>query len=149
MTVRQRQPRIECPAFLAFVREHPCCACGAPPRSQAAHIRMGCLEIGKRPTGIGERPSDCWCVPLCDLCHLNDNEAQHVVGEKAFWSRLGLDPFKIAADLYAVFEASAPKVVKRQAPRAAKPKPKCPSRPIQSANRWPPRGTQKIQNRRK
>ena len=149
MTVRQRQPRVECPAFLDFVRGHPCCACGKAPRSQAAHIRMGNLDIGKRPTGIAEKPSDRWTVPLCDRCHLNDNEAQHVVGEKAFWNRLGLDPFKIAADLYAVFEASAPKVVKRQAPRAAKPKPKCPSRPIQSANRWPPRGTQKIQNRRK
>ena len=148
MTVRQRDPRVECPAFLDFVRGHPCCACGRAPRSQAAHIRMGCLEIGKRPTGIAEKPSDRFCTPLCDRCHLNDNDAQHVVGEKAFWSRRGLDPFKIAADLYAEFEAGAsPKTTKRQKPRTAKPK--RPSRPIQSANRWPPRGTQKIKNRRK
>lgn len=155
MTVRQRQPRIECPAFLDFVRAHPCCACGAPPRSQAAHIRMGCIDIGKRPTGIAEKPSDRFCTPLCAKCHLDDNQAQHVVGEKEFWKRVGLNPFEIAAALYAEFEAK--NASKRHAPAARSRKPqyvkkparavrKKPSRPIKSANRWPPRGTQKIRS---
>ena len=104
MTLRQRDPRVECPAFLAFVRRHPCCACGAPPRSQAAHIRMGCLEIGKRPTGIAEKPSDRWAVPLCADCHLDAPDAQHNVGEKAFWKRVGINPFELATNLYAQFE---------------------------------------------
>lgn len=149
MNVRQRQPRIECPAFLAFVRQHPCCSCNKPAPSQAAHIRMGCLEIGKRPTGIAEKPSDRYCTPLCAGCHLDDNDAQHRIGEQAFWKRIGRNPFDIAAALYAEFEATRPQIADRP-PRIRKAKqrkrPKT-SRPIQSANRWP-KG-QKIRNRRK
>lgn len=101
---RQRQPRIENAAFLAFVRRKSCCVCGEPAPSQAAHIRFGNLEIGKRPTGIGEKPSDRWAVPLCADCHLNTPGAQHNIGEKKFWARAGIDPFALAAKLYAQFE---------------------------------------------
>lgn len=154
MTVRQKQPRIECPAFLAFVRRHPCCACGRPPRSQAAHIRMGCIDIGKRPTGIAEKPSDRWAVPLCAGCHLDNPDAQHRVGEPEFWKRVGKNPFEIAAKLYAEFEAAHPQTEqpRKQRQANAKPqkapskRPKAPSRPIKSANRWPARGTQKIRS---
>lgn len=155
MNVRQRQPRIECPAFLAFVRLHPCCACGVPPRSQAAHIRMGCIEIGKRPTGIAEKPSDRYCTPLCAGCHLDNNDSQHRVGEPEFWKRVGRNPFEIAAALYAEFKKEQP-ATEHQAQRAKRRRTKkqaknpalrkAPSRPIQSANRWPPRGTQKIRS---
>lgn len=103
MGLRQREPREECPAFLAFVRRLACCACGAPAPSQAAHVRMGCPEIGKRSTGIGERPSDRWAVPLCADCHLDAPDAQHKIGEKLFWS-FGVDPLALAAKLWAQFE---------------------------------------------
>lgn len=102
--VRLRDPRVECPAFLAFVRRHACCACGAPAPSQAAHLRMGNLEIGKRPTGIAEKPSDRWATPLCQSCHLDAPDAQHNIGEPAFWRRVGIDPFNLATNLYAQFE---------------------------------------------
>lgn len=104
MTLRQREPRVECPAFLAFVRRRPCCACGAPAPSQAAHVRLGEPRIGKRNTGIGEKPSDRWCVPLCADCHLDSPNAQHRVGERVFWVGVGLNPFKLAMTLYAQFE---------------------------------------------
>lgn len=65
---------------------------------------MGCLEIGKRPAGIGEKPSDRWAVPLCADCHLNAPDAQHNVGEPAFWKRVGIDPFDLSAKLYAQLE---------------------------------------------
>lgn len=104
MIVGQRQPRVECPAFLAFVRRKPCCACGAPAPSQAAHIRMSSIAMGKRSTGIGEKPSDRWCTPLCADCHLDSPEAQHRVGEQKFWYRVGIDPCSLASVLYAQFE---------------------------------------------
>ena len=103
--LRQRDPRQENKAFLAFVRSKPCCACGASPPVQAAHLRQGCPERGKRPTGIGERPSDSWAVPLCALCHLTGREALHKLGEQRFWKRIGKDPFQIAADLFAEFSS--------------------------------------------
>lgn len=102
--LRQREPRVECPAFLAFVRTKPCRSCGHPAPSQAAHIRMASIACGKRDTGKGEKPSDRWAVPLCAECHLDGPEAQHKVGEQRFWYRVGTDPCSIAAALYAEFE---------------------------------------------
>lgn len=106
MVLRQRDPRVECPAFLAFVRRQPCCACSAPAPSQAAHLRMGNPEIGKRNVGIGERPSDRWATPLCASCHLDAPGSQHNVGERAFWALLNIDPFVLAMGLYEKFERS-------------------------------------------
>lgn len=102
--LRQRDPRIKCPAFLAFVRRRPCCVCGAPPPSQAAHIRFGNPDLGKRSAGIGEKPSDRWCTPLCADCHLDAPDAQHRVGERNFWARVKINPFRMALDLYEQFE---------------------------------------------
>jgi hypothetical protein len=103
--LRQREPRVEDKAFLAFVRARGCCvpACGAPPRSHAAHVRMACPERGKRETGKGERPSDCWAVPLCHDCHQDGPAAQHKGAEAAFWRRVGVDPFALAVKLYDEF----------------------------------------------
>jgi hypothetical protein len=103
--LRQRQPRETDDAFLAFVRLQPCIACGAPPKSQAAHIRAACPERGKRETGHSEKSSDRWCVPLCAGCHLDGPEALHRVAERPFFARLGIDPFAVAAELYAKFSA--------------------------------------------
>jgi hypothetical protein len=102
--LRQRQPRIENKAFLAFVREQPCCACGSRQNVQAAHVRMASPAHGKRETGKGERPSDRFCVPLCAGCHMDDPGAQHKVGERHFWRSNDVDPFAVAAALYAEFE---------------------------------------------
>lgn len=143
--VRQRQPRVECPAFLEFVRTKPCCACNRHPPSQAAHLRMGNLEIGKRPTGIGEKPSDRWANPLCADCHLDAPDAQHNVGEVAFWARVGVDPFQNAMALYGEFEAGRPgasdKPARKSRPKprrqpANRPKAKIPQR---ANHRWPSR----------
>lgn len=117
MTVRQRQPRVECPAFLEFVRSHPCCVCGAPPKSQAAHLRMQSLEWGKRETGKGERPSDRWANPLCQECHLDGPDSQHKLGEKKFWSQVGIDPFALASALYDQFEKQQRRRAPEDAPR--------------------------------
>ncbi len=106
--LRQREPRVEDKAFLAYVRLQRCCSCGAPPPSQAAHIRMACQERGKRATGKGEKPSDRWAVPLCQSCHQDGPGAQHRGSEAAFWRRAGVDPFAIAEALYAAFKGAKP-----------------------------------------
>jgi hypothetical protein len=98
----QRQPRLVDPSYLAWLRKLPCCACGRQP-SEAAHLRMGNLAIDKRPTGMGEKPSDFWATPLCSWCHRDDPQSQHNIGEKDFWVRLGIDPFALAIKLYAEY----------------------------------------------
>ena len=102
--LRQREPRVQRPAFLAFVRRRPCCACGAPAPSQAAHVRMSDAATGNVNPGVGAKPDDRRCVPLCASCHLDAPDAQHRVGERRFWARVALNPYEIAARLYAQFE---------------------------------------------
>jgi len=104
MELRQRTPRQKCEEFLRFVRRRPCCACGAPAPSQAAHLRITDPRYSqKRHVGIGEKPDDSWTTPLCAECHLDAPDAQHRVGEPAFWARVGIDPFKLADRLWRQF----------------------------------------------
>ena len=128
--LRQREPREECPAFLAFVRRKPCCVCGAPAPSEAAHIKMSSIAHGKRGAGMHEKPSDRWVTPLCAGCHRLNPEAQHNIGEQQFWYRVDIDPCALALKLWGQFErrrARAPaqtQVLKRRALRLKKRKPK-------------------------
>ena len=92
-----RRPRVKNDKHLDFVRSLPCCICGNNIESEAAHIRMGCLELGKRTTGKQEKPSDCWTIPLCGEHH----REQHHQNEGKFWKGYGIDPFVIAMALYA------------------------------------------------
>jgi hypothetical protein len=136
MTLRQRQPRVECPTFLAFVRRRACCACGHAAPSQAAHIRfIDPRYPQKRAVGIGEKPSDCWCAPLCAGCHLDDPDAQHNAGEPVFWSRVGIDPFALAISLCAEFVAEGGSI--KSAPRAPRKKTKFKSRKPTVKRAWP------------
>jgi hypothetical protein len=159
VTLRQRQPRVTDPAFLAFVRTKPCCVCVEAPPSQAAHIRMSSLALGKRECGKGEKPDDKWSVPLCPLCHLDGDVSVHRVGEEWFWRIVGLNPFAIAALLYAEFEAIRPRKRRGESGRADKAsrqrgfrsavnKSK-PKRKWATVSRWPAKGTRKIANRSK
>lgn len=95
----QRQPRERDDKHLAFIRLKPCCVCGHPAPSDAAHIRMADPEIGKRSTGAGEKPSDRWTVPLCRPVFgqkLGCHRIQHSMNEAEFWRRHGINPFSIA-----------------------------------------------------
>lgn len=86
---------------LSLVRTLPCLKCGLDPCYEAAHVRMNSAAFGKRQA-IGKRPDDQWSVPLCRACHQSDPDAQHRIGEAAFWSSLGLNPLIIAKAIYRV-----------------------------------------------
>src|ERR1700691_4860686 len=96
MTLRQRQPRVRDEKHLDFIRSLPCCICGAID-TEAAHIRTASLENGKLHTGMSEKPSDKWTVPLCNAHH----REQHSGNELKFWARHGIDPFMLALTLKA------------------------------------------------
>jgi hypothetical protein len=94
-----KTPRVEDIRYLGFLRTFPCCACFRVPTavlSDAAHIRMASTVYGKRATGAGEKPSDCWAVPLCRQCHIT----QHSMSEAQFWRDIGVNPFELAIHLY-------------------------------------------------
>jgi hypothetical protein len=98
--LRQRHPRMVDGGFLAWLRKRRCAFCGKHPPTQAAHIRMAHLEIGKRETGKQEKPDDKWALPLCQWCHLDGPESQHKIGEEKFWGLAEINPFELAQKLY-------------------------------------------------
>lgn len=92
--------RVRDPGFLAFVRRQPCAVgligCRGP--VQAAHIRTSLP--GEPPTGLQVKPSDQRATPLCAGHH----EEQHSMNEMRFWAKHRLDPFAIAARLFALYQ---------------------------------------------
>jgi hypothetical protein len=150
MTLSQRQPRIEDAAHLARVRLMPCLICGRP-GSDPAHLRSAAPQYGKRLTGMGEKSSDCWVLPLCRTHH----EAQHRDGDELrWWARHGIpDPFAIAVALYAQRPViSRPRVARPSKVRPRKPpaeRKKIPAgKPLQSRSTWA-RGRSSIPKRAK
>lgn len=141
MTVRQRQPRIAEPKYLAWLRKQGCaCGCGSPPPSDAAHLRAGSVKYDKRPTGLQEKPSDCWAMPLKHAHHM----AQHAFGsEQVWWEQHGIDPFVAAKRYHAAYLAEMPTKASaepagasaRKPSRKAKPRPKASQRP-RAAKPW-------------
>lgn len=101
VTQRPRESfgRMEDRDYLALVRRLPCLHCGMEP-SEAAHIKYSCAALGKT-NKLGRRPNDEDTVPLCAEHHRLARDAQHQGNERAFWERLGLNPYLVARDLYA------------------------------------------------
>jgi hypothetical protein len=75
-----------------FIRSLPCLVCGAPPRSECAHVRSS----GDGGTGL--KPHDKFSVPAC----AKDHRRQHEIGELAFWGEAGIDPLDVALRLWTV-----------------------------------------------
>lgn len=98
MNLRFREPRVKSERHLAFVRVLPCLVCHNPIETQAAHIRFACAEVNKRQCGKSEKPDDKWTVPLCGKHHAD----QHAMNEQEFWLTVGIDPIKIARQLWSV-----------------------------------------------
>ena len=92
-----KRPRVKNDRHLDFIRSLPCVCCGNNIETEAAHIRISCIQVGKPYTGKQEKPSDCWTIPLCGRHH----REQHDMGEHSFWTLQRIDPIRIAAFLYA------------------------------------------------
>lgn len=93
--LRQRQPRERDEKHLNYIRSLPCCICGGFD-TEAAHIRTASLENGKSHTGMQEKPSDKWALPLCNRHH----REQHATGDELkFWDFHGINPFLLAISL--------------------------------------------------
>lgn len=92
-----RAPRERDPEHLAAIRDLQCISCGTSWQTEAAHVRYA-DAAGKTKTGIGEKPSDMWTVPLCGKCHAE----QHGSGERRWWINRGINPLTAAKALYAV-----------------------------------------------
>lgn len=96
--LRQRLPREKDAKHLDFIRSLACCICGDNTGTEAAHIRSASIENGKLHTGMAEKSSDKWALPLCGEHH----REQHTMNELKFWASYGIDPFALAISLRAI-----------------------------------------------
>ena len=83
----KRSGRIKCPAHRAWIRGFVCLICGTHP-TECAHVRMN------SGAGMGEKPDDSRCVPLCPTCH----RTQHAQGEPSFYAKHKIDIEAVLAD---------------------------------------------------
>lgn len=84
----KRETRFRSQRHLKHVRSFACCACDADAPIEAAHLRIG------TDGGMGLKPSDLYCTPLCRDCH-----AKQHMGEVTFWREVGKDPLEIIEEL--------------------------------------------------
>lgn len=96
----RRRSRQTAPKHLKWLRTLPCVICGRQGDIHAAHLRSASPRHGKREVGFGQKPDDCWAVPLCAEHHLFGEDAQHKADELAFWNRNRIDPFTLALALW-------------------------------------------------
>jgi ERF superfamily len=83
--------RLRDKAHLKFVASQACLVCGRQP-SDAHHLRSA------QPRALGRKVSDEFAVPLCRTHH---REVHRNHDETHWWSRFSLNPFSIAAVLWA------------------------------------------------
>lgn len=93
----RRQPRIEDPAHLAFIRKLPSIISGRTP-CEACHVRYGDALRRKKTSAKGMKPDDAWTVPMT----ADEHRSQHDGSEAVWWRSQGIDPLAIACALYAV-----------------------------------------------
>lgn len=117
-----RRPRRFHQDHLRFIRTLPCCVCGTRKFVEAAHVRMASAIHGKRETGTGQKPDDAWAVPLCAAHHREGPQAQHVIGEAAFWTLHSIDPCGLALALWCATgdQERAEDIINETRARAAK-----------------------------
>jgi hypothetical protein len=92
-------------AYLAAIRQLPCCACGAPSPSDAHHLKAG---TGER--GMAMKATDRYAVPLCrgpEGCHTGVGGVESVgsKNETAWFAVRGVKPLLLAARLWASWTA--------------------------------------------
>jgi hypothetical protein len=75
---------------LRYVTLQPCLLCGRKP-SDAHHLRF------VQPRALGRKASDEFAVPLCRIHH---RAAHRASDERAWWKAAGIDPLKIARELW-------------------------------------------------
>lgn len=101
-TKRPRDRRIRNKEYLGFLHQLPCCVSGVS-RVVAHHIRVG---RGR----MGAKEDDSLALPLAYSLHDQHPGALHVIGERNFWNRYGINPLHLTDDLWALYEKHGPAV---------------------------------------
>jgi hypothetical protein len=106
----KRDTRWRSPAHTGWlVKTFGCCMCGSTTNTVAAHVRLG------SHTGLGQKPDDWRCVPLCDGISsaaggmLGCHNRQHAIGEATFWTQYEAENGQTVEQLLASLCSASPK----------------------------------------
>jgi hypothetical protein len=99
---------------LDLIRQLPCLLSGRP--AEVAHIRYADADHGKEVTGMQRKPDDRWVVPLCPELHRMATACQHSADERKWWAQFGVDPLKVAEDLWGLNLAQMELVIEIRTP---------------------------------
>jgi len=99
---KQRQPRIMIKAYKAMIATLPSLISGEGP-CEVCHVRYADAVHLKRETGMGEKPTDIYCVPLKRTEHREGKNAQHSTNERMWWEEQRIDPLQVCKDLYTAY----------------------------------------------
>lgn len=78
------------------IKTLPCCICGDPTSTEAAHLRYSEYCAGKVNPGMQKKPGDQWLINLCSAHH----RLQHLMKERAFWHQFKINPVIYCTLLY-------------------------------------------------
>lgn len=112
----QKESRFRSPAYLAFVRSLPCCACGA--KADSAHHLTGLWNL----SGMGLKAPDSFVLPVCDGpggCHAQIHASKQMQWMQPIWLietiNAGLGEYPAGPIHDALLEAQAFVIEKREA----------------------------------
>ncbi len=96
---RIKRPRKHSKDNLVAIHDLPCILTGTWP-VEAAHLRSPCRELGKRETGMQEKPDDAYVVPLSRAKH----REQHSMNEVEFWKAHGFEWREVVSIAQALYQ---------------------------------------------
>ena len=110
--LRPRRSPDRSPEYLAWIRMLPCAVCSRMRDGstviEAAHTNA----LG--PRGLGQKTTDFSAIPLCAAHHREDLDSYHILGEKGFSHKHGVDLKDLVLRLQSRFwqqDVSAPLAV--------------------------------------
>lgn len=105
--IRQREPRKRDQPYMMWIKTLPCVGCACTGRhvgpTEAAHCKLGIAAHGWREGGVQEKSDDRKTLPLCPGCH-RGNGGEHLLGQRAYWDRLGICPACLAEALGGAYD---------------------------------------------
>jgi hypothetical protein len=91
--IYQKRKPIKSTAYLKFIRQLPCCACGGTRNVEAMHVG---------PRGLGQKVDDKNALPGCRPCH----RELHEIGPLEFAQKYVVDFEALILKLNTFFEAN-------------------------------------------
>ncbi len=110
---RQRDPSFRDRPYMGFIKSLPCIKCAVLGRANygvdVAHVGLAIAAHGWREAGVQEKAPGRRVLPLCPNHHRVEygREAQHAMGERAFYDEMGICPACLCESLSSAYDSGS------------------------------------------